>query len=330
MTDKREGAPVEPWQTVEKKSTRKKEKKKKVHNVGTAPSQREEKDNNKTANAKGNKPAVGHRRRAPRTAAVAIKGTTEGFSYAAALKNLRENMALPELEIQSSHIRKSANGGIIIEIPGEDKAAKADKLKERISKVLGPTAKVTRPSVKGELRIIGMDDSVIAEEVADVVAANGGCKGEEVKVGLIRLMSNGLFTVWVSCPLSAAIKVSRSGKIRIGWTIAKVEMLKARPTMCYRCWSRGHLQARCDSATDRSNTCYRCGKEGHRASDCQNPVSCAPCREQGKEDDHRVGSARCKADPLTKGKNPLRERVPDSRMDVEEELIRRAEGHAHL
>lgn len=64
--------------------------------------------------------------------------------------------------------------------------------------------------------------------MADVVAAAGGCGVNDVKVGTIRLMSNGLFMVWAQCPLGAAMKASQPGKIRIGWTIAKIELLKAR------------------------------------------------------------------------------------------------------
>ncbi|KMQ86483.1 reverse transcriptase [Lasius niger] len=37
--------------------------------------------------------------------------------------------------------------------------------------------------IMGDLRIIGLDDSVVTEEVADVVAALGGCKASEVKTG---------------------------------------------------------------------------------------------------------------------------------------------------
>lgn len=249
---------------------------------------------------------------------------SEKFSYAEALKNLRDKIALPELEIQSSHIRKSANGGIIIEIPGENKSLKADRLRD-MTEVLGNTAKVTRPSIKGELRIIGMDDLVVTDEVADVVAANGGCKVEEIKVGLIRPMQNGLFTVWVSCPLGAAVKAAKSGKIRIGWTVAKVEMLKARSTLCYRCWSQGHLQVHCNSKIDRTDTCYRYGTKGHRASECQGTICCILCKEMGREHDHRVGSARYKMDTPTRMGNPPKDGSANTPMETEEEPARRAE-----
>lgn len=157
----------------------------------------------------------GNRRRPSRTAAVTIKGTQSDFSYAEALKTLRSNIALPDLDIQSK-VRKAAVGGLIIKISANNKAGKAERLKNKISEVLGSSVKVARPVIKGEMRLIGLDDSVITEEVADTIAVAGGYLAQEVRVGAIRPMSNGLFTVWAQCPLGAAIKATQSGKIKIG------------------------------------------------------------------------------------------------------------------
>jgi len=163
------------WQAVVNKSV-----KKKKNNISTNPTEEaREKQATKGGNpgTRGNKPKEGNKstpkRRAPRTAAVAIKGVTEGFSYVTALKSLREKIALSELEIKESHIRKAANGGVIIKIPGVDRVNKAEKLKAKVAEVLGASAQVSRPSVKGELRIISFDDSVVVDEIADVVAAVG-------------------------------------------------------------------------------------------------------------------------------------------------------------
>ncbi|XP_029166089.1 uncharacterized protein LOC114936906 [Nylanderia fulva] len=115
-------------------------------------------------------------------------------------------------------------------------------------------------------------------------------------------MSNGLFTVWAQCPLAAAIKATQKNKIKIGWTIARIELLKARPTQCYKCWGHGHLRNKCTSVADRSKTCFRCGGENHPALNCQNPIRCILCVEQGKDPNHRVGSNQCKADFKTNPK----------------------------
>lgn len=61
----------------------------------------------------------GPRRRAPRSAAVTITGNADNFSYANALKNAREKVPLKELGIENVRFRVAANGGRILEIPGE-------------------------------------------------------------------------------------------------------------------------------------------------------------------------------------------------------------------
>lgn len=72
-----------------------------------------------------------------------------------------------------------------------------------------------------------------------------------------------------------------------------MELLKARPTLCFRCWGKGHIKAQCKSVVDRNRTCYRCGVVGHTAVGCLAPVSCALCREGGRDHGHRVGSSMC-------------------------------------
>jgi len=286
------------WQVVKSKSAKKKEEKASAKSKTGNTKDNTTKKSNEVPGTKTSQ----KRRRPPRTAAVAIKGITEGFSYASALRSLRDKIVLPELKIEGSHIRKAANGGIIIEIPGEDRSAKADKLKEKIAEVLGDTARVSRPKIRGEIRLIGFDDSVVSDEIADVIAMTGGCRSDEVKVGLIRPMANGLYTAWVGCPIGAAIKASASSKIKIGWTVAKIELLKSRPIQCYRCWGKGHLRAQCRADIDLSKTCYRCGTEGHPAAECKNEVACALCKLQGRSSEHRVGSTLCGADFTLKGK----------------------------
>lgn len=48
--------------------------------------------------------------------------------------------------------------------------------------------------------------------------------------------------------------------MKIGWTVVKVELLKARPLQCFKCWEVGHLKSQCSSRIDRSGLCYRCGQ----------------------------------------------------------------------
>jgi len=179
------------------------------------------------------------RRRVPKTAAICIKGKKGDFSYADALRRARTSISLSELEIGSPKIRKGINGATIIEIAGPENAEKVDKLVTKLQEVLDD-AIITRPTIKGELRLIGLEESITKEEIEYAIADSGDCKIQEVTVGPIRPTRTGLNTMWLRCPLKTAIAVSNKGKIPIGWTMVRAELLKARPMQCYRCWRIGH------------------------------------------------------------------------------------------
>ncbi|XP_046629516.1 uncharacterized protein LOC124309827 [Neodiprion virginianus] len=237
------------------------------------------------------------RRKAPRTAAVAIKSREENTPYAEILKFAREKIQLAELGIEETRVRRAANGGVLIEIPGPENTRKADALAAQLTRVIldkyGNAVSVTRPVIKGELRVLGLDDSVSTEELARTLAEQGGCKVEEVRVGVPRRTPNGLYSAWAQCPLRAAVAVAKKGKVRIGWTTARVELLEARPRQCYKCWGFGHIGSMCKASTERRAACYRCSAEGHQARDCTANPKCAVCEGRGIDSAHRMGSGRC-------------------------------------
>lgn len=277
--------------------------------ANTGPSNR---TNNKASNKASNK------RKPPRTAAVAMKALTPGLTYSEIIKQARNNLQLAELGIERTRIRYAANGVALIEIPGENRNEKADKLRSKLSDILGEHVKVTRPVVKGDLRLSGFDDSIGASEIAEVIAEIGGCLPRDVKIGEIRKLKNSLCTVWLQCPLAAAIKAADVEKIKIGWTVARLQLLKSRPVRCYKCWKLGHLKNNCESAADRSFACYRCGQNGHPAKNCTGQIRCVICAELGISADHRIGSAACKADEVGKANNKARGNVqkkPERRSD---------------
>lgn len=231
--------------------------------------------------------------RPPASSAVTITGRAEGFSYASALKSAREHIDLKTLGIQTTRVRKAINGGLLIEVSGEDSLAKAKELVARLQGVLMDSAVVSCPVKKRELRIIGFDESVTLEEITEVLSETGQCSASDIKVGPIRFMRNGLGMVWAQLPVAAAVRVVEVGRIRIGWTMARVELLKARPLQCFRCWAFGHIQSTCRSIVDRRGACFRCGQKGHMASACGNEVSCAVCHDAGLEASHRLGGPQC-------------------------------------
>lgn len=69
---------------------------------------------------------------------------------------------------------------------------------------------------KGELLLIGFDDSVEMEEIISEVAEQGGCRRGEIKTGPMRRTRTGLGIIWVQCPFAAAGKLAEMGRLRLG------------------------------------------------------------------------------------------------------------------
>lgn len=204
------------------------------------------------------------------------------------------------------------NGGFLVDIARPEGTAKVGNLAEKLRQVLGEEAVVSRPSIKGELRLIGLDDWTTADEARYVLADIGRCNPEDVKTGPIRKMLNGLGTVWAQCSIAAALQITKIGKIKIGWTVARLELLKARPLQCYRCWEFGHVRSGCKVDKNRNGTCYRCGCDGHNTRDCIARPSCAICTEKGRNGQHRMGSAVCLAANQKKRQSQTGRRTKDT------------------
>lgn len=119
---------------------------------------------------------------------------------------------------------------------------------------------------------------------------------DEINVGNIRPMRNGFFMAWIQCPLAVAAKVANIGKIKLGWSMARVELLEARPQQCYRCWEFGYTRNICTSKVDRSLMCFKCGQTGHPYKECKNKLNCVLCAQKGKEANHRIDFLRYKVD----------------------------------
>lgn len=162
-----------------------------------------------------------------------------------------------------------------------------------MKKLLLDEALITRPSIKGELRIFGMDESVTPDEIREAIAIEGDCKIEEVKVGRIGRTRSGTGVIWVKCPRNIAITIADKKRIPIGWSMVRIEMMKARPIQCHKCWRTGHVKEKCKSDKNYRGCCFKCGAEGHIALNCTNTVRCRICVDIGLKGNHRMGSNRC-------------------------------------
>jgi len=112
-----------------------------------------------------------------------------------------------------------------------------------------------------DVRISGFDDSVFKDELITIITEIGKCLASDVR-GQFRPMQNGS-NIWIQCPLTAAIKFSRKDKVNVGWSIARVEMMRSQPVQCFKCWHFGHVRNTCNSPADRTRNCFKCGNSNH-------------------------------------------------------------------
>lgn len=245
----------------------------------------------------------------PRSAAVVITPNAEkGITRTEILKEARSKIKIEDLGIQFIRPKIAATGAVILEIPGETGATKADGLASRLREVIGKDrAKIARPVKKADLRITGLDESVTAQEIASSMATVGGCLIEECRIGMIRYNTMGIGTVWANCPATAAKKLADAMTLMVGWVRAKVVALSPRPLICYKCLEPGHTRAKCVAPVDRGGLCYRCGNPGHIAKGCIEKPRCPLCLDAGRPADHTLGSAACT--PPQRRKKPQNDRL---------------------
>jgi len=256
-------------------------------------------------------PARPQIKKPPKTAAVQV--TCPPGTYAETMRAARERVDLRGLGIGELRPRRARTGALLLEIPGGDGAARAETLTRELREALRDREGViiTRPIKTAELRIKDLEDSVSAVDIAVAIAKTGQCEQEEVRVGAIRMAPNRLGTAWCRCPLTAANRIAKEGKLVVGWTKVRVEILPDRPTTCFRCLRRGHVRANCPEDGGNEGLCYRCGEPGHLAGTCAAPPRCPLCKGSGRPENHRVGSEACRAPKRGNNRraNPITDRT---------------------
>ncbi|XP_011858908.1 PREDICTED: uncharacterized protein LOC105556426, partial [Vollenhovia emeryi] len=252
----------------------------------------------------GGAPKRAPRRRVPRTSAVVV--TRPSGDYRETIAMLRQSIKLEDLGIGGRiNIRYGATGARVIKVTGEGHADKADLLAERIRQVLPEEegTRVDRPRKMAEVRLRDLDDSLGVEEVRGWVADAARCSVSDVQCGALQPAAGGTFSLWARLPLTAAKEISQQGRIRVGWVMARVALLEARPMRCHRCLERGHTRAMCSSEGDRSGRCYRCGEAGHTSRDCRSAPKCPLCTDKGRPAKHVLGAKSC-AQKNVRGRPP--------------------------
>ncbi|TGZ49034.1 hypothetical protein DBV15_12876 [Temnothorax longispinosus] len=210
------------------------------------------------------------KRREPRTSAVTL--TCPPGMYAEHMGAVRQAINLKDLGIDKPpNTRRTATGALSIELTGQGSAEKADALAAKMGEVLAGKegVKVARPTMTADIRLSGFDESVTTEEIGRAVAEITGTHPSCVAVGPISQGPRGMGTTVVKCPVKTANVVAKEGKVVLGWTRAKADVLTKRPLQYYRCLEVGHTRVTCRNEIDRTGVCYRCGGQGHVARGCE-------------------------------------------------------------
>lgn len=252
-------------------------------------------------------------RRTPRTAAVQISCRGD-INYAEAMRLAKSRVDIDMIGIKEIRPRKTRTGALLLEIPGTESYEKANELANKLKEAFRERENVliSRPEKMADIRIRDLEESVTREDIIQTITSEGKCPKEAVKLGEIISSVNGLGTMWLRCPLAAAKNITKERRVRIGWTMVRVELLPERMIQCYRCLEIGHVRNQCRSEKDRGRTCYRCGQEGHLAKECAGNAHCLICAERKLRADHRMGGPACKPTPLKKTVN-TREKLETSK-----------------
>ncbi|CAB0030714.1 unnamed protein product [Trichogramma brassicae] len=216
------------------------------------------------------KPRPVQRRAGNRPDVIVIKAK-DASKYADILRSLKSDPTLQQ-KVGSSvnNIGRSAAGALMLQL--KKGVENASDLGEELGKVLGTAATASALLHTSTIEIKDLDECATKEEVTaalDALLGVPASKRDPVKS--LRKAYAGTQVAVVTLPDDLAATALKLGHVRIGWVNCRIRA-REEAARCYRCWSPGHVAARC-KGPDRTELCYRCGQKGHQAKDCKGQPS---------------------------------------------------------
>lgn len=155
--------------------------------------------------------------------------TCPNGTYAEAMRKARQTIDLYQIGIENLRFKKAVTSAFIIEIQGKEAQLKAEALKERLADTVGRRdgVRVAYPVKTVELRLHKVEDSVAQGDIVDALKVLNGAPGQ-ITVGHPHRTANGLYTVWIRCPVAVANAAIRAGQVKVGCLKVRVEELCKR------------------------------------------------------------------------------------------------------
>ena len=98
----------------------------------------------------------------------------------------------------------------------------------------------------------------------------------------------------VTMPRLNVLHIIKSGKVRIGWVIARVREKISVPR-CFKFLAFGHLSHHCDRENNATKPCFLYGATDHLAATCSSEPMCTQCEAICVDHRHRTGNVKCTA-----------------------------------
>ena len=141
------------------------------------------------------------------------------------------------------------------------------ELQTLVSSSLAESAIVQALSHKETVDIKDLDETTMAEEVAQAITSVTGPGIVTAANIKLRASYSGTQAANVLLPVAATKKLMKTRKLRVGWVNCRVR-LRETVTRCFKCHEIGYLARSCKIAVDRSSLCFSCRTEGHKAVNC--------------------------------------------------------------
>lgn len=170
------------------------------------------------------------------------------------MREAREKISLEDWGMTHLAMKQTRNGSLLCEFPRAGGHVQADVIARELQEIMGGVAVVARPVKRGEIRVVGLDDSATPQEVARALRVAVERPETDFQVGEIRRSAMCLGALWVRCPLESVLRLEKLGWVQVGWLRVRIQLMRDRPLQCFKCLVYGHLAFSCRSNTQRVST----------------------------------------------------------------------------